>query len=73
MRIVIADDHSLFRDGLKSLLQAEGHEVIGEARDGVEAVELTKRLHPEVVLMDLSMPRMDGLAASIVPVMASRH
>ena len=64
MRILIADDHSLFRDGLKSLLQAEGHEVIGEARDGAEAVELTKRLHPEVVLMDVSMPNVDGLAAT---------
>ncbi|HEY8182118.1 MAG TPA: response regulator transcription factor [Thermoanaerobaculia bacterium] len=64
MRILIADDHPLFRDGLKSLLQAEGHEVIGEARDGGEAVELAKRLHPEMVLMDVSMPNVDGLAAT---------
>src|SRR2546430_2894156 len=64
MRIPIADDHPLFRDGLKSLLQAEGHDVVGEARDGREAVELAKRLHPELVLMDVSMPNVDGLAAT---------
>jgi DNA-binding NarL/FixJ family response regulator len=64
VRILIADDHSLFRDGLRSLLVAQGHEVIGEARNGREAVELTKSLHPDVVLMDLSMPEVDGLTAT---------
>ena len=64
MRVVIADDHPLFRDGLRSLLEARGVEVIGEAHDGREAVELARRLKPEVVLMDLSMPDVDGLAAT---------
>ena len=64
MKIMIADDHALFRDSLRSLLEARGLEVIGEARNGREAVELAKKLKPEVVLMDLSMPEMDGLSAT---------
>src|SRR6187455_1968870 len=64
MNVLIADDHALFRDSLRSLLEAHGLEVIGEARNGREAVELAKKLRPEVVLMDLSMPEMDGLAAT---------
>jgi DNA-binding NarL/FixJ family response regulator len=64
MRVLIADDHTIFRDGLRSLLEARGVEVIGEARNGREAVEQTKRLHPDVVLMDLNMPDVDGLAAT---------
>ena len=65
MRILIADDHALFRDGLKSLLQVEGHEVIGEARNGKEALELTRQLLPDMVLMDVSMPEMDGISATL--------
>jgi DNA-binding NarL/FixJ family response regulator len=64
MRVLIADDHTIFRDGLRSLLEARGVEVVGEARNGREAVEHTKRLRPEVVLMDLNMPELDGLAAT---------
>jgi DNA-binding NarL/FixJ family response regulator len=64
MRILIADDHALFRDGLRSLLEANGLEVVGEARDGREAVALTWELKPDVVLMDLMMPNMDGLEAT---------
>ncbi|HEY0142811.1 MAG TPA: response regulator transcription factor [Thermoanaerobaculia bacterium] len=64
MRILIADDHSLFRDGLRSLLRAEGHEVIGEAKNGREAIELAKKLTPDLVLMDVSMPEMDGITAT---------
>lgn len=64
MRILIADDHSLFRDGLRSLLTAQGHEVIGEAKNGREAVTLAHQLHPDMVLMDLSMPELDGIAAT---------
>jgi DNA-binding NarL/FixJ family response regulator len=66
MRILIADDHSLFRDGLRSLLTAQGHEVVGEAKNGREAVAMTRQIMPEMVLMDLSMPEMDGLAATKV-------
>lgn len=64
MRILIADDHALFRDGLRSLLTARGHEVIAEAKNGREAVALASELRPDLVLMDLSMPEMDGIAAT---------
>ena len=64
MRVLLADDHALFRDGLRSLLEARGVEVVGEARDGREAIDQTRRLHPDVVLMDLHMPELDGLAAT---------
>ena len=64
MRLVIADDHALFRESLKGLLAARGHEVVAEARNGREAVALAHRHKPDVVLMDLSMPEVDGLAAT---------
>src|ERR1700686_4233709 len=64
MKILIADDHALFRDSLRSLLEAHGLEVVGEAKNGREAYELARRLKPDVVLMDLSMPEVDGLAAT---------
>jgi DNA-binding NarL/FixJ family response regulator len=64
MRILIADDHALFRDGLRSLLQSRGHEVVGEARDGRQAIELATKLHPDLVLMDIQMPELDGVSAT---------
>ena len=64
MRIVIADDHALFRDSLRSLLAARDLEVVGEARNGREAIELAWKLKPDVILMDLMMPEMDGLEAT---------
>jgi DNA-binding NarL/FixJ family response regulator len=64
MRLLIADDHPLFRDGLRSLLETRGIQVVGEARNGREAVEQVQRLRPDVVLMDLSMPELNGLAAT---------
>jgi len=64
VRILIADDHPLFRDGLRSLLQAQGHEVVGEAHNGREAIELARQLRPELVLMDVSMPELDGVSAT---------
>ncbi|HUE75236.1 MAG TPA: response regulator transcription factor [Chloroflexota bacterium] len=64
MRIVVADDHPLFRDGFTSLLTARGHDVVGEASDGGAALELARTLRPDVVLMDVSMPRMGGLEAT---------
>ena len=64
MRILIADDHALFRDGLRSLLQSQGHEVVGEAPNGKVAIELATKLRPDLVLMDVSMPELDGVAAT---------
>lgn len=63
MRVLIADDHALFRDGLRSLLEARGVEVVAEARNGREAVELARASAPDIVLMDLKMPEMGGLDA----------
>lgn len=64
MRILIADDHALFRESLSSLLTARDLEVVGEASNGREAVEKAWELKPDVVLMDLAMPEVDGLAAT---------
>ncbi len=64
MRVLLADDHALFRDGIRSLLEARGVEVVGEAADGREAVEAALRLRPDVVLMDVAMPGVDGLEAT---------
>ena len=61
---MIANDHPLFRDGLRSLLEARGIDVIGEAANGREAVELARQLKPDIVLMDLTMPEVDGLTAT---------
>ncbi len=66
VRILIADDHALFRDGLRSLLQAQGHEIVGEAKNGREAIVLTRELRPDLVLMDLQMPEVDGIEATRV-------
>jgi len=64
VRILIADDHPIFRDGLKRLLESESDfKVIGEACDGIEAVELVRKLRPEILLLDLAMPRRPGLEA----------
>jgi len=64
MRILLADDHALFRDGLASLLAAWGHEVVGQAADGDEAVHAADRLRPDLILMDVRMPRVAGLEAT---------
>jgi DNA-binding NarL/FixJ family response regulator len=65
IRVVLADDQALVRAGFASLLEGEPDiEVVGEAGDGVEAIALARRLTPDVVLMDIRMPNMDGLAAT---------
>jgi DNA-binding NarL/FixJ family response regulator len=62
VRIAIADDHPIFREGLKRLLETEPDlQVIGEATDGVEAVQIVRSLSPDLVLLDVSMPRMGGI------------
>ena len=64
MRVLIVDDHQLFRDGIRGLLQAEGIEVVGEASDGLEALEQVRSLQPDIILLDIKMPRCDGLEAT---------
>ncbi|MBI3979157.1 MAG: response regulator transcription factor [Chloroflexi bacterium] len=64
MKILLADDHALFRAGLASLLRAWGFEVIGEAGDGKEAIAKVRALHPDVVFMDIRMPNANGLDAT---------
>jgi DNA-binding NarL/FixJ family response regulator len=64
MRIVLADDHPLFRDGLASLLGAWGHEIVGQAANGEEAIAIIDRERPDLVLMDVQMPVVSGLEAT---------
>ena len=64
MRVLLADDHGLFRDGVASLLAAWDVEVVGQANDGLEAVEQALALHPDLILMDITMPRLGGVEAT---------
>lgn len=64
MRVLLADDHRLLLEGLANLLDAHGVSVVGMARDGLEAVALARALQPDLILMDIRMPRCDGLAAT---------
>jgi chemotaxis response regulator CheB len=69
-RVVIADDHGPLRRLCRRILEEDGFVVVGEAVDGEQAVEITGRLHPDVLVLDLRMPRMDGWSA--LPIIASR-
>lgn len=64
LRIVIADNESIIRMDLKEILEEAGHEVIGEATDGIKAIDLTRRYKPDLIIMDIKMPEMDGITAA---------
>ena len=64
MRILVAEDESIIRLDLRALLEAAGFDVCGEARDGVEAIELARELEPDLAIMDVKMPRLDGIDAA---------
>ena len=64
MRVLLADDHQILRDGIRRGLEAAGETVVGEADNGEEAVELVRTTTPDIVLMDLSMPVLDGVSAT---------
>lgn len=64
MEILLVDDHSLFLDSLQNLLAASGHAVVGSVEDGFAALEAARRLRPDLILMDIAMPRCDGLTAT---------
>lgn len=63
LRLLVVDDHQMLREGLRRGLESEGFEIVGEAGDGEEAVRLAVALHPDVILMDVSMPGIDGIEA----------
>ena len=65
IEVIIADDHVLFREGTRSLIEQEQDiEVVGEANDGEEAVALVTKLHPHVALIDIAMPKVNGIEAT---------
>lgn len=64
VQVLLADDHPMVREGFKALLEQEGYHVVGEASDGHEAVRLARMLHPDVAVLDLSMPLLNGLQAA---------
>ena len=64
LRIVIADNESIIRMDLKEILEEAGHEVIGEATDGIKAIDLTRKYKPDLIIMDIKMPEMDGITAA---------
>jgi DNA-binding NarL/FixJ family response regulator len=65
LRVVVADDHHLVREGIRALLEKSGHVVVvGEAATGVEAVALVEELTPDLIIMDISMPQLDGIQAT---------
>jgi DNA-binding NarL/FixJ family response regulator len=73
VRILLADDHTIVRQGFKSILEREGFDVVAEASDGREALRLAEALHPDVAILDLAMPHMNGLEAAAEILRAIPH
>ncbi|MDE3111659.1 MAG: response regulator transcription factor [Chloroflexota bacterium] len=71
MRLVVVDDHALFRDGISSLLRAWGHEVVGQAGNGSDAIQLVDQHDPDVALLDVRMPGMSGV--DVARIVKERH
>lgn len=65
-RVIVADDHSLFRDGITSLLEAAGYEVVEQVGDGELAINAVRRLNPDLILLDITMPKKNGIEALMV-------
>src|SRR5713101_1203042 len=61
LRLLLADDHAIVRDGLRAILKDEGFEVVGEASDGLEAIRLCEELGPDIAVVDISMPLLNGI------------
>ena len=61
MRVLLADDHSIVRRGLRSLLEEAGHTVVAEAADGLEAVQLAEEHQPDLLVLDIAMPKLNGI------------
>jgi CheY-like chemotaxis protein len=65
LRVLLVDDHEIFREGLTSILEeVDGIKVVGEASDGAQAIEMARSLHPDVILMDINLPVMNGIEAT---------
>jgi len=64
VRLLLCDDHRMMRDGLRAILEKEGLEVVGEASNGHDVIELARRLRPDIVVMDISMPDLNGIDAT---------
>lgn len=64
MRVLLVDDEALIRMDLKDLLESQGCTIVGEGKNGIEAIELAKKLKPQVILMDIKMPELDGIEAA---------
>jgi two-component system response regulator NreC len=64
LQIILADDHTIVRQGLKAILERDGFKVIGEASNGHQAVEISRKLHPDVIVLDLTMPLLNGIGAA---------
>jgi two-component system response regulator EvgA len=64
LRVLLADDHGIVRRGLRSLLEDAGHTIVGEAADGIEAARLCEEHRPDLLIVDIGMPKLSGIEVS---------